>query len=525
MKTRFHSLPAIATISSALVLATQAQVLTKANNATTLNLAGSWVENTAPGSSNILRFNSTWTPANIAMGGSLNVSGIQVTNVATGNGRISGTSGQTLTLGSDGIDMSTASGNFRIDPAIILSANQTWSVASGRILNLAANGISGDFTAQVNGAGTLAFDASGTATYGSQLEVNASTLRINFATTDVTLTNPNNSFTSLTLFNGTGRFNSIANAGLNSAAGAFTTAGLGGNNTSGLFVYTGDTAITDRNFQVDRRSAASGILVTNAGQTLTIGGTITHNTGNDSGVQHNAFRVGGAGNLTLSGAIADNVNASFETRLEKEGGGTLTLTNSNTFAGGVNVATGSLVVNNTSGSATGSGPVNVSTGAALGGAGIIAGITTISGSLAPGNSIGTLTVANDLTWNGGNDWIFELGLPAIDLAAAAISSDGDLLSLTGPGSDFLKGTGSSWTFDFANSGAAGWYKLVDWTGTTGFSADDFTATNLAGGLSASFIVDSGTSALYLNLIPEPSAALLGGIGLLGLLRRRRQAAA
>ena len=45
----------------------------------------------------------------------------------------------------------------------------------------------------------------------------------------------------------------------------------------------------------------------------------------------------------------------------------------------------------------------------------------------------------------------------------------------------------------------GVYKLVDWSGTTAFAASDFTASNLASGLTSSFTVDSGTSALYLTL--------------------------
>jgi hypothetical protein len=47
-------------------------------------------------------------------------------------------------------------------------------------------------------------------------------------------------------------------------------------------------------------------------------------------------------------------------------------------------------------------------GATLGGSGTIGAPTIISGVLAHGNSIGTLTAANDVTWNGGENWVFEL---------------------------------------------------------------------------------------------------------------------
>ncbi len=98
----------------------------------------------------------------------------------------------------------------------------------------------------------------------------------------------------------------------------------------------------------------------------------------------------------------------------------------------------------------------------------------------------------------------------------------DLLDITS--GDFLKGTGASWNFDFANTGSVGWYKLVDWTGTTNFVASDFTFTNLAPGLLGDFVVDNATSALYINVfIPEPStwAALIIALIAAFLLRRKK----
>jgi hypothetical protein len=140
--------------------------------------------------------------------------------------------------------------------------------------------------------------------------------------------------------------------------------------------------------------------------------------------------------------------------------------------------------------------------------------------VAPGNSIGTLTFNNDVVWNGGDDWEFELGTASVSLADAILgTSTQDLIVIAG-GGDFTKGTGSTWTFDFANSGALGWYKLIDWDGTSNFTASNFTATNLAIGTGL-FHIDGASSALYLRIIPEPATAILLGMAMLVPLRRRR----
>jgi fibronectin-binding autotransporter adhesin len=223
---------------------------------------------------------------------------------------------------------------------------------------------------------------------------------------------------------------------------------------------------------------------------------------------------------TVAGAIVEFSGAISGTGfgITKEGAGTLVLSGTNSYTGATTVSTGTMVVN---GNISTSTSLTVESGATLGGDGSV-GSAIISGSLAPGNSIGTLTAEGNVTWNSSvdNAWVFELGLASLDLATAGLGSDNDLL-LIAAGGDFLKGSGTSFTFDFANTGAVGWYKLVDWDGTTDFSNTDFVASNLDTGLSATFTVDAGTSALYLNVIPEPSAALLGGLGALVLLRRRR----
>ncbi len=113
-----------------------------------------------------------------------------------------------------------------------------------------------------------------------------------------------------------------------------------------------------------------------------------------------------------------------------------------------------------------------------------------------------------MTWNGTalNAWKFELGA----------ANSADLLNITG---NFLKGTGSSFVFDFANTGQVGTFKLVDWTGTTGFTSTDFSYTNLGGSNSGTFAVNG--SQLDIVVVPEPSTLVMFTVALLALIVFRR----
>jgi autotransporter-associated beta strand protein len=245
---------------------------------------------------------------------------------------------------------------------------------------------------------------------------------------------------------------------------------------------------------------------------------------------HRSITMSDAGKLTINGEISSN-NA-FE--IVKTGdNSTLILTNANTFSGGLRNNGGTIYLNNTTGSATGTGRVRGGSAAVYGGSGSFSGNYSGSGTIRPGatgnGDIGTLTAGANVTWSPNETlpdslkaWEFDLETAADSLASAAAGdSTQDQLSI---GGDFIKntGTGSTFNFDFLGGGEEGWYKLVDWAGTTDFVGSDFGATNLDSGLTGSFTIDSG--ALYLNVIPEPSsvALLLGGLGALALLRRRRR---
>ncbi|WP_307572435.1 autotransporter serine protease [Pseudomonas fluorescens] len=114
--------------------------------------------------------------------------------------------------------------------------------------------------------------------------------------------------------------------------------------------------------------------------------------------------------------------------LTKEGIGTLVLTGENTYSGPTLVNQGRLAINGSLASA-----VTVNDGGILGGNGRIASLTANrGGSVAPGNSIGTLQVAGDVTFQPGSNYAVEVSPTSSDLIVAdgKASIDGATVSLS-----------------------------------------------------------------------------------------------
>lgn len=253
--------------------------------------------------------------------------------------------------------------------------------------------------------------------------------------------------------------------------------------------YAGETALT---------AATSRLSIGNGGLTGSLGagnvvnsGVLTFNRSNDSSY---AGDISGAGTVT------------------KAGGGTLTLGGSNTYTGATTVSAGTLLVNGSLGTTN----VSVANNATLGGDGTLAGtVTTVAAGsvISSGNSPGTLTVGA-LNVTAGATFEFELG------------SLSDLLVVTGA---LTAGTGNL-TFNFSD--AAGFqpgttYTLITFGSQTGLASERLAAGQLPQGqvLDTSFGTDGWSISdnnLQVRFIPEPSTALLAGLGLLAALRRRRQ---
>jgi len=234
---------------------------------------------------------------------------------------------------------------------------------------------------------------------------------------------------------------------------------------------------------------------------------------------------GGAVNFT---GILSNSTPLSSVPIEKIGAGIVALSGANTYSGGTTVTTGTLLVNNLTGSGTGTGSVTVSSGAILGGSGTISGATTIAsgGFLRPGNSPGNITFGNNLTLAGTYTW--ELG--ALSTASPGVNFDTAIVSAGNvniTGASFVLSLGS-----FAPTNVSFWQVDQTWAGilnntgggslTGSFGAIDNTSWSLLGSF-ATQNVNNDVNLVW-TAVPEPSVytMLIGALGALLHIRRRRQ---
>ena len=308
--------------------------------------------------------------------------------------------------------------------------------------------------------------------------------------------------------------NNVTISSINYAVGGRSNATTSGSalvNVSGNNTWAGTLRIANTGGGYGIRSDAG---------TLTISGELRNGLGTAR-----TWELTGSGDIDITGNIVNG--GAFALSLLKSGTGTLDITgNSNTYSGGTTLTTGRLMLNNTSGSGLGSGAATVN-GGTLGGTGSFSGAATINttGVLSPGTSVGTLGMGA-LTLNTGSTLLYELNTTAVTGDLLNVNGNLDLvgtvtLSLADLGSADLLGIGTK-------------FNLISYAGTwNGFEfngyADDSTFTAFGNEWLINYndvsvgAVNGGlyANAVTLTVIPEPAAALLGGLGLLVLLRRRR----
>jgi autotransporter-associated beta strand protein len=143
MNLRTRTLAVLTGSISLLLTHTQAADLSRANNNTSaLNTTGAWAGGVVPTLNDVMLWDNTFTlpvaAANLPqLGGDMSVLGIKVTNVGgtlnaatTQVGFQNTSSGNTLTIGASGIDLSGATQALQLQSKILLGASQVWAIAN-----------------------------------------------------------------------------------------------------------------------------------------------------------------------------------------------------------------------------------------------------------------------------------------------------------------------------------------------------------------------------------------------------------
>ena len=240
---------------------------------------------------------------------------------------------------------------------------------------------------------------------------------------------------------------------------------------SGLVAPSSDSAFGDA-ANVIKLNAASGQsagLVATSSITLPSSRSIELTNSGGNGV----FRAYAGNTFEIAGEISGAGN------LEKTDGGTLTLSGVSTYAGATLVSAGTLLVTGELGNTA----VSVASNATIGGSGSIAGSLNFGdGAKLTVNLADPLSIAGSVTFTSfGFDDLVNFNVQTVEEGTYTLLS------------------GSS--FNFAN--------VVNYGEGNALVRDD--------GKLAYF----NNGSLQVVVVPEPEAALLGGLGLLALLRRRR----
>ncbi|MEO7099386.1 MAG: autotransporter-associated beta strand repeat-containing protein, partial [Luteolibacter sp.] len=502
----------------------------------TFGISGGTLDNTSGSSKTLSKNPLTTINGNFAFStsGGTNANDL---NLGTGTVSLGTTAGTTRTITSNGSATLTLGGIISNGT----TANGLIKAGTGGLTLSAANTYSGGTSIS---AGTLSLSGSGTFGSGS--------LTSSGGTVDLGTKSITNTLGALTgggaINNGTVTNNSSAYDVQSGSVGAIlagsnslTKSTAGAVTLSGANTYSSGTSVSAGTLTLSGSGTFGSGSLTSSGGTVDLGTkSITNTLGalTGGGAVNNGTITNNSGNYDLQsgsiGAILAGSNG-----LIKSTSSTVTLSGVNTYSGDTAVRAGILalglngtdsdtlvlgVASSTQGTldvtaksafsqanVSGSGTINIGSGKTV----------TVTNSLAPGFSPGTVNVTGDLALTASTSTTLELagngGVQGTDSdyvnVSGSMTLDG-LLAITSYGGYDLTQTAS--------------YNLLDATSFTG----DFDAVSV-GGNALSFASDvwSGTSGSItysfsettgvLTVVPEPSALLLGGLGVLALLRRRR----
>ncbi|MBT2766685.1 autotransporter domain-containing protein [Stenotrophomonas sp. ISL-67] len=370
-------------------------------------ITGAGAVNQAAGTTLLTRANS-YTGGTTVSGGTLVISSDDNLGAVTGDltldgGTLASTAGVNSTRA---VNLGTRGGTVDVTPGVLLNLGGVISghalTKTGGLVMLTADNTYTDTTISY---GTLQVGSGGTTgTLGSGKVINNAALAFNRS--DALVVN-----------------NDI------SGIGGFIQSGSGLITLTGTNTYTDTTTIN-----------AGTLQVGNGGTTGTLGG------GN---VINNASLV-----FSRSDALIVSNDISGTGALFQAGPGTTTLTGTNTYTSSTIAGIGTLVIN---GSVAGN--VQVNTAGTLAGNGHIGGNVNVRGTLAAGNSPGTLRIAGNLALDARSTSVFELGQ-----AEVAGGPANDLVEV---GGDLTLGGTLQ-----AQTASAGWYRLFNYGGTLSGGFDD-----------------------------------------------------
>jgi autotransporter-associated beta strand protein len=287
------------------------------------------------------------------------------------------------------------------------------------------------------------------------------------------------------------RSDAFSFGGVISGSGAFQQLGAGTTTLTAIESYSGLTTI-----------AAGRLALSGAGNISSSSGVLANGLFDISGVSGNGTllqSLSGTGGVTLGAKTLalSNASGNFAGAIGGAGGltlaaGTEILSGTSTYTGATNVNAGTLSVN---GSIASSSLTTVNAGATLGGNGTVGNTTINGGTLAPGNSIGTLAVQGNLVFTAAASYMVEVS-PA----------NADRTNVTGTatlGGATVKASFAPGTY------VSKQYTILNATGGVSGTFNTLSNTNLPANFKSSLSYDSNNAYLNLalNFIPPPGSGL------------------
>jgi autotransporter-associated beta strand protein len=460
------------------------------------------------------------------VGGTLDLRGLSTTfgaisSLNAGAGRIvSSVAGGRLT-----VDFDNANSTFS---GIMSGAASLTKAGSGTLTLSGANTYTGGTTLA---GGALALGSSGALGTSGTISFSGGTLR--YGTANATDYSGRFSTAAGQAFSidTNGRDVSFASA-LSSSGGSLAKSGTGTLTLNGANNYSGATTVSGGTLKLGRANilASGSELAVASGATLNLNG--------------NAQSVGalsGAGNVVLGAAtvtVSGNGSSAFAGQLSgtgglrKDGAGTLQLSGTSSYTGATTVAGGTLLVDGSAASSA----FSVASGATLGGHGNV-GKVTMAGTLAPGNSPGTLNTG-DFTFIGGSSYAWQINNAEGGSGADLLAVNGQLTfagNAAAPVTVRLQSLlqdnqpGDVFNFDALKNHS---YVIATASGgIDGYSPDSLLLdasgfSNALHGGSWSLNVQGGQLALNFTAapVPEPEqlGMLLAGLAAIGYAARRRR---